>query len=127
MSTRLQRVEELLRREIADVLLRGEVRDPRVRSSIAAISITGVRVTADLGSARIFVDVLSDEVERAPVLKGLNAAAGAIRARLGGRIRLKRTPALHFEPDESIERARAIEKTLDEIRSAEPPDSESEP
>jgi ribosome-binding factor A len=126
MSTRLQRVEELVRRAVADVLLRGEIRDPRVRSAATSVSITGVRVSADLGSARVFVDVLSPEIDRAQVLAGLNAAAPVIRGRLGDRVRLKRTPALRFELDESIDRAHAIERTLAELRSeaAEEPDAE---
>jgi ribosome-binding factor A len=121
MSTRLQRVEELLRRAIADVLVRGEIRDPRVRSTAMSLSLTGVRVSPDLGSARVFVDVLSPDVDRAEVLAGLNAAAPVVRARLSGRIRLKRTPSLRFELDDSIERAHAIERTLAEIRAESPP------
>jgi ribosome-binding factor A len=126
MSTRLQRVEELLRRAIADVLLRGEIRDPRVRDVVSSVSITGVRVSADLGSARVFVDVLATELDRAQVVEGLNAAAPVVRGRLGDRVRLKRTPALRFELDDSLERARAIEQTLAEIRSESTTESESD-
>lgn len=126
MSTRIQRVEEMLRREIADVLLRGDLRDPRLRDT-AAISITGVRVSADLGTARVFVDVLSEDLDIAEVLRGLNGAASAFRGELGRRIRLKRTPALRFERDESIRQGEAIEKVLQEIRdhAAPSPDEEA--
>ncbi len=125
MSTRLQRVEQVLRREIADVLLRGGLRDPRLRDT-AAISITGVRVSADLGSARVFVDVLSEDLDIDQVVRGLNGAASVFRGELGRRIRLKRTPALRFERDESIRRGQAIEKVLQEIReqSTSTPDDE---
>lgn len=141
MSTRTQKVEELLRREIAELLVRGDIRDPRVQP-IAAISITGVRVAPDLGTARVFVDGLGDAVDFPKLLAGLNAAARAMRAALGSKISLRRTPTLRFERDESVDRGRAIERVLGElaheVRPAEPtadgaaadaeePDTDDEP
>ncbi len=104
----------MIRREIAAMLLRGELRDPRVQP-IAAISITGVRVAPDLGSARVFVDALGDAVNFPRLLAGLNAGAGAVRAALGSKIQLKRTPSLRFERDDSVDRGRTIERVLAEI------------
>lgn len=118
MSTRLQKVEQVLRREIAEALLRGDLRDPRVQP-IAAISITGVRVAPDLGSARVFVDALGDKVDFPRLLAGLNAGASAMRAVLGPKLRMRRTPTLRFERDESVEQGRSIERVLGEIKAAE--------
>src|SRR5687768_8951743 len=101
MDNRLQRVEQALRREIAAVLVRGEIHDPRVLAHLAVISVTGVKVAADLGSARVFVDVLREGVDVALVLKGLNAAAPTVRAIIGQGLRMKRTPSLRFERDPS--------------------------
>ncbi len=138
MSMRLQRVEKLLRRAVADILLRGELRDPRLRE-VAAVSITAVKVSPDLGHAQVYVDVLGGSVDIVDVIAGLNAGASALRARLGGRIRLKRTPALHFVVDDSIERGRKIEAVLAELRAegeagstapspeADEPDGEPDP
>ncbi len=118
MSMRLQRVERMLRGELADILLRGELRDPRLRD-VAGVSITAVKVAPDLAQAQVYVDVLSGTVPAEQVLAGLNAGASAIRARLGGRIRLKRTPALVFVVDQSIEHGRKIEAVLAELRADE--------
>lgn len=118
MSTRLQRVEELLRRAVADILLRGDLRDPRL-SNTAAISITAVRVSADLSSARVFVDLLDPSLDRERVLKALNSASHAFRGKLGAKIRLKRTPALRFEHDQSITHGQRIEQVLEEIHAEE--------
>lgn len=115
MSTRLQRVEQMLRRELADILLRGGLRDPRLRD-IASVSITGVKVSPDLGQAQVYVDVLAGGADPARIIEGLNAGASAIRAKLGGRIRLKRTPNLRFLHDQSIEHGRRIETVLAELR-----------
>jgi len=115
MDNRLQRVEQTLRREIAAALLQGEVHDPRVAGHLAVISVTGVKVSPDLGSARVFVDLLGEGIDPKSVLKGLNAAASTLRAILGKRIRMKRTPSLRFERDPSIERGVAVEQVLAEL------------
>ena len=113
-SRRMERVEELLRRELADMLLRGELRDPRLKPAMA-ISITGARVTADLSVARVFVDVLTDEADIERVLAGLNAGRSALRAKLGQRVKLRRTPELRFERDDSVIHGARIEAVLAEL------------
>jgi ribosome-binding factor A len=132
MNQRLSRVEETIRRALADLLVRGELRDPRLRNA-AAISITAVKISPDLGQAVVYVDVLGDAVSGDPasaspaaphdalqrVIDGLNAGAHALRAKLGGRIRLKRTPALRFVVDRSIEQGRRIEAVLAELHAQE--------
>ncbi|MEM9461661.1 MAG: 30S ribosome-binding factor RbfA [Myxococcota bacterium] len=130
MSMRLQRVEQTLRRALADILLRGDLRDPRLREA-AAISITAVKVSPDLSSAQVYVDVMAEHVNVDTVLAGLNAGAPAIRAKLGGKIRLKRTPSLRFLVDRSIAHGRRIEAVLAELREepggAAEPETEAEP
>lgn len=123
MSTRQSRVEQLLRREIAGMLLRGDVKDPRIGNT-AAISITGAKVSADLSVARIFVDLMGEEGNFPRVLKGLNAGAGVLRGQLSRVVRMRRMPSLRFERDPSIEHGAAIERVLaelrDEAKSSEP-------
>lgn len=105
----------MLQREIAAVIVQGELRDPRLRPA-AAISVTGVDVSPDLSRARVFIDVLGDRPPIADVLAALDTGAAAVRARVSRRIRLKRVPALRFVRDESIEKGAAIERVLAEIR-----------
>lgn len=130
MNQRLSRVEETVRRALAEILLRGELRDPRLRN-VAAISITAVKISPDLGQAQVYVDVLGDEASLHDVIAGLNAGAAALRAKLGGHIRLKRTPSLRFVVDRSIEQGRRIEAVLAELHSHDAPpvaeDGTSEP
>lgn len=114
MNQRLSRVEETLRRALAEILLRGELRDPRLRHA-AAISITAVKISPDLGQAQVYVDVLGEQASLPEVIAGLNAGASALRARLSGRIRLRRTPSLRFVVDRSIEQGRRIEEVLAEL------------
>lgn len=109
-SKRIARLNEQLKREIAE-LVRAEVRDPR----IGLVSVTGVRVATDLGSARVFVRALGGERERAEALAGLEAAAPFLRRTLGRVMRIRRIPELRFEEDQSLEHARRIEQILSEV------------
>lgn len=115
MSRRLERVEELLRRELSELILHGGLRDPRLGPT-SAICVTGVSVSADLGSAHVFIDVLVDGGDPERVIAGLRAGASVIRARLADRIHLKRVPTLTFARDESIARGARIEQILSEVR-----------
>jgi ribosome-binding factor A len=125
VSTRQSRVEQLLRREIAGALLRGEIKDHRVRQQ-EMISVTAVRVSPDLSVARVFIDVLEGGPKVGRVVEGLNAAQGVFKRHLGKVLKLRRTPSLRFEHDDSIEQGTRIEEVLAEIR-AESPSTEPGP
>jgi ribosome-binding factor A len=120
MSRRTEKVGELLRRELAQILILGELRDPRLGAA-HNISITAVHVSGDLGHARVFFDLLGDPTARARAGKALNSSAGRIRALLGERVQMRRTPELHFEWDESIERGRRMEAIFEELQDAPAP------
>lgn len=122
-SKRLARLNEQLKREISG-LLRTQVRDPRV----GLVSVTGVEVAADLGSARVFVRMLGSEAERVASLEGLAAAAPFLRKTLGQELHVRRVPELRFQEDRSFEQAQRIERILHEVLPdvAEPPDPESQ-
>lgn len=117
-GNRLQRVEETLRRGIADALLFGGLSDPRLQN--VNFSVTGVKVDTELTLARVFVDLLSPEHDRASVLAGLRSAAGMIRRELQSRVQLRRIPELRFEYDESVQRGLRIESILSELKRDEP-------
>lgn len=115
-SRRIARLNEQLKREIAE-LVRTSVRDPRV----GVVSVTGVEVAGDLGSARVFFRTLGGEAERADALHALQAAAPFIRRELGRILHIRRIPELRFQEDRSLEQAERIERILSEVL---PPDEE---
>jgi ribosome-binding factor A len=125
MSRRQHRVEELLRREIAQMLLRGELRDPRLQPA-SAVGITGVQVSADLSVATVYVDVMSEALTLPSVLAALRAAGGMIRRKLSERVQMRRSPELRFAYDQAIARGARVEAILAEIAS-EPASEPSEP
>lgn len=109
---RLRRVGELLRAEISEVLLR-EVRDPGLHG---LLTITGVKVSADLAHAQVFVSVMGEDEEIASSFDALSRAEPFIRALLKSRLDLRRVPVLDFKLDDTAVRAQRIEKLIRVLR-----------
>ncbi|MEO5334022.1 MAG: 30S ribosome-binding factor RbfA [Magnetococcus sp. YQC-5] len=123
MSVRVDRVRGQIRKEVADLLQRGEVHDPRI--SMSMISITEVTLSRDLQHAQIYFTVMGQEI--ASVQAGLNRAAGFLRARIGSALGLRRAPELRFQPDLSLTRADQMERLLKTIHIPPPPPDEATP
>ena len=112
MSKRVNRVAEQMKKELGEIILQ-KVKDPR----IGFITVTDVEVTGDLQNATIFISVLGDESEKEATLKGLNKAKGFIRTEIGKRMRLRVTPEIEFEFDESIAYGNRIQTLLTQVNN----------
>ena len=108
---RPDRVGDLIRQQLSEVLTRGEVHDP----GIGFITLTRVKVSADLQLARVFYTALGDEKARSDTRRALERAAPFLRRQIGARLRLKRTPELTFVYDDSIAGQDRIEQILNEL------------
>jgi len=111
---RADRVADLVKMEIADLLLKA-VRDPRIGS----VTITGVKVTDDLRTARIFFVEMGKETCSEEVTTGLEKAKGFLRRELGRRLQLRRVPELIFTYDPSFAYGTRIDRLLMEIHREE--------
>ena len=107
---RSQRVSDLIREEIADIIM-NKVKDPR----LGFVTVTGAKITEDLKIATIYLSILKEE-EKETTIEMLNSAKGFIRAELAKRLRMKFIPSLTFRIDESLEYGVRIEKLLREIK-----------
>lgn len=107
MSQRLDRINELLRREISTVLQR----DFEFRNCLVTIS--AVEITHDLREAKVFVSILG--TPPAGVLEQLSKKRGLIQSRVAQRVVLRCTPILSFRADESAERGVEMVNILDEV------------
>jgi ribosome-binding factor A len=107
MSRRLDRVNELLRREIGNVIQK----DYEWHGKLVTVS--DVEVTQDLKEAKVWTSVLGGEA--APVIHKLNHDHGSIQTKVMKRVVLKSTPVLHFRHDASAERGVDIVNLLDEV------------
>lgn len=107
---RSRRVAELLREEISQIITK-ELKDPLV----GITTVTGIKLTDDLKSAKIYVSILGNGTARENGLRGLNRAKKFIRAELGHRTDLKYVPAIKFVYDGSLDYAQNIESIINKI------------
>jgi ribosome-binding factor A len=107
MSRRLDRINELLRREIGNVIQK----DYEWQGKL--VTVNEVDVTQDLKEAKVWTSVLGGAA--APVIDKLNREHGAIQGRVMKRVVLKSTPVLHFHHDASAVRGVDLVNLLDEV------------
>ena len=111
MAHRIERVNNLIRQEISELLQR-QVKDPRLGSFVA---VTEVSTSPDLRHAKIFVSRIGSEAEKQETLSVLTAASGFFRNELAKRLRMRRIPELSFHWDDSIERGVRLLQLIDKI------------
>lgn len=121
MSNRTVRVNELVQREISDILRK------RHQAEAVAITITEVRVSPDLRDARVFVSIVGDDEFAEKKMKWLRSKASDIREEVGRRIVLKYLPKFEYLLDKSAVRGARILQVLDEIDHPRTPEPEPEP
>jgi ribosome-binding factor A len=114
MGHRVNRVGEQMKKELGDIIGR-KIKDPR----IGFVTVTDVEVTGDLQQAKVFISVLGDDVQKENTLKALAKAKGFIRTEIGQRIRLRKTPEITFEFDQSIDYGNRIETLLHQVQNEE--------
>ena len=118
MAHRIERVNNLIRQEISELLQR-QIKDPRLSSFIA---VTNVDTSPDLKYAKIFVSCISSQEKKQEILSALAAASGFLRNELTRRLRLRRIPELNFYWDDSIERGAHLLELIDRVRTEYTPD-----
>ncbi len=111
---RIIRVEELVKREVA-AIIQDKLIDPR----LGLVTVTGVKVSRDLGYADIRLSVMGGDKTESGTLDILNGAAGFIRTELGNVIVMKKIPRLRFHPDEEYKKAMRIYEILNDIETSD--------
>ena len=126
--SRPERVADQIREEIT-VLLSRHVQDP----GVGFVTITRVKVTADLQHARIFYTVIGDDKAKKETAKALVRVNPFLRRQIAQRINLRRAPELEFFYDDTIADAHRMEELLLEVREerrlyelANPPEAEGD-
>jgi len=108
-SHRVDKVENLIKQEISHILLH-KLQD----DDLGFITVTSVKVSADLKNAKIYLSVLQKE-RRDFVLNKINSRLGYIRSELAHRIRIKFVPELKFFIDDTLDYVEKIEGLINEI------------
>jgi ribosome-binding factor A len=108
-SQRQLRVGEELRHGLAELLERGDMRDPVLRE--ARITVTMVDVSPDLRNATAFIVPLGGE-HADEILAAMRRAAPYFRNRLAKMVDLRFAPEIRFELDRSFDNAARINRLL---------------
>ena len=108
LSSRSERVNELIRRELV-LLLKQETKDPRLKQVV----ITDVIVSRDLTSAKVFFSVDEDSIEI--VVPLLNKASGFFRSSLSKTLDFRHTPTLSFIYDTAPNTGARIDDLLSKL------------
>ena len=111
-NKRPKRVADMIKNEIALLLLR-KVKDPRLIN----VSIVAVEVTRDLRKAIVYYSVLGDEHQVKDVAEGLARAKGFFRSHLARELGMRATPDLVFKLDLSMAHQQEMEMLLKEIKT----------
>jgi ribosome-binding factor A len=119
---RMERVNQLMKREISQLIL-SELRDPRLEF----VSITHVEVSPDLHHAKISFSVLGNQQKVDEVRSVLTHAGGYIRRLVSQNLTLRFTPDLEFVYDPSIAFSAGVEQALKEIHDKNAGDSKNNP
>lgn len=107
---RTERVSSLLQMELSKLVLE-RVKDPR----LGFITITHVKVTADLKSAVVFFTVLGDKKKKGDSLEVLKRAAGFLQKEIGHILKMRYTPRLQFELDDMVDKSFEIEEVIKKL------------
>jgi len=116
---RADRVSDLIKTEMSSILLR-EIRDPRIRN----ITVTAVKMSDDLRSAKVFFVPLGQETCSDEILEGLRKASRFLRRELGKKLRLRYVPEITFVYDTSFEYGDRIDRLLKDIQRQHTADDE---
>lgn len=117
---RTERVGEMVREEIARLLLDG-VKDRR----IGFVSVMSARMSPDLKYANVYVSLYGSESERKSSLAGLRHAAGWLRGEVTRKLGLRFAPEIRFFPDDSLDRVFHLEQVFKELHEQDAQRSEA--
>jgi len=107
-------IESLLYREIS-LIIQQEFNDPK----LGFVTVSDVKVSADLSSAKVYVSFLGKEERNKAGLKVLNNAKGYVRSLCAKKVKLHTVPKLHFVLDESLQTAQRIDSIIAKLEKEE--------
>ena len=126
-SQRQLKAGEVIRRALADIINREDLRDPALQG--VSVTIAEVRAAPDLKTATVFAAPLGTDADGDAVIEGLQRCGRFLRGRLGRELSMKSTPRLRFELDRTFDTADDMARLLakpEVARDLEPGGAEEE-
>jgi ribosome-binding factor A len=117
VKQRTERLSREIQSILAEILTRGEIKDPRVRNA-GLLTVTHVHVTGDLREARVaFTAYGAADPVLEKAREGLQSASPFLQRAVGQRLRTRNTPTLQFEIDHVLDEALRVDSLLREVRA----------
>jgi ribosome-binding factor A len=113
---RTERIGRLIQEKIGALILKGQIKDPRVNS---LLSINSVEVSRDLSYADVYVSCINPEGSAAKGVAGLESAAGFIQSWLAHTLYIRQTPHLRFHEDTSVKEGFELIKKIEDLTKDE--------
>lgn len=110
---RTQRIEQEIKKVITQMLIEGHIKNTVITETTSLISIVDVRVVTDLKYAYVYVSVLGGNKDE--IVAALQKSAGFIRSQIGKRVKLRYTPELIFERDDTIKTALEMMEKINKV------------
>ena len=119
-SHRPERLGEEIRKTVSEMLVRGDLKDPRFGKGM--IGLSGVDVTRDGSYATLYITCLSysgkslSDEDKKEVLNAFESSQGYIRSAVDKAVKVRHVPALIFKFDESYEYGAKMDRILDGLK-----------
>jgi len=115
MNARVERIRKALIKELSDII-QHKIKDPRIKG---IISVTEVELSPDYKYAKAYISIFGADESKNDIMEAIEDSAFFIRGEIGRRIRLRHTPELKFELDESLEKGQRLTELIDKISRGE--------
>jgi ribosome-binding factor A len=121
MSIRTERLSNVIRNDLGDIL--------REYQQGAMVSVTQVRMTPDLGLAKVYLSIFVNGRNQEEVFRHIQTSTSVIRGELAKKIRhqVRRIPELVFYMDDTVEYVNKIEQVFTKIRQQRGESGTTEP
>ncbi len=121
MKHRKDRLEELIKRIVSEIIFR-ELKDPR----IGFVTVTGVELSKDLAEAKIGISILGTSTEVRKSMEGIRSSSGFVQKLLGKELKIRNVPRVHFFLDKSVEEGVELVNRIETLAGVKKSQDESD-
>ena len=113
MKKRIQRLNQLIKKEVAQLILR-EIEFPKD----VLVTVTRAKVTPDLRESKIYVSIMPEK-EESQILDFLNRRIFLLQKKIDKRLKMRPVPKISFLEEKSTAEAGRIEEILEKLKKEE--------
>ena len=112
MKYKIERIKQMLKKEVMQTIAAGIVQDPRIP---VVMTITRITVSKDIHYCHIYFTCYGDDGVRRRAVEGLNSSAGVFQRQIARNLKLRFTPVIEFRYDSEEEKALEVDKILYQV------------